>query len=115
MTKEEEELVLGWTSRDILKSISGDGFIELEGLERIDLIGLPMSFKFGEKRDVFVVFMVIGSGDIPCPECKLVCDDSSIMKTNRESDDTHCDIFTCKKCGFAMSVAPETVLGEEFA
>ena len=111
MTKENERPLEEWTTRDI----STDGFIEVEGLPRIDLVGLPVNFTFGGKRDEFVVLMVIDSGDIPCPECKVVCDDAIIMKTKRESDAAYCDIFTCKTCGFSMSVAPETVLDEAFA
>jgi len=95
-----------WTPLDI----SSDGFIEVDDLPPIDLIGLPLHFTFGGQKDEFMVLMIIASGDIPCPECKEVCDDCVIMKTKRKSDDAYCDIFTCKACGFSMSVAPDTIL-----
>lgn len=107
--REREEIIkaLGeWTTMDI----SPDGFIEIENLPPIDLIGLSLQFTFGGKDDEYMVLMVIASGDIPCPECKEMCEDCIIMKTKRKSDDAHCDIFTCKICGFSMSVAPDTVM-----
>ena len=92
-------------------NITVDGFINIDGLPPIDLLGVPLDFRFKDAgRDEYTVLMVIASGAIPCPECKEVCDDCVIMKTKRKSDDIHCDIFTCKKCGFAMNEAPDTVM-----
>jgi|TARA_R110000824_G_scaffold140847_1_gene307111 hypothetical protein len=106
MSKPDEKMTMSSVS-----NITSDGFIQMEGMPPIDLLDLELDFKFGDSYDKFLVLMVMGSGNALCPECKEPCDDCIIMKTKRESDGEHCDIFVCKTCrDFSMSVQPHSVM-----
>jgi len=99
-----------------ISEITSDGFIELDDLPPIDLVGYEWDFEFVESGwDKYLIFMVKTSSNSPNFECIDACTDGLSMKSKRKSDGEYCDIYICRQCStVSMAEQSETVLGEEW-